>query len=49
MPIIHCRTGQSCLFIVIGQEFRFPCDTLREPMFQCFGNASMEYSSGFLG
>src|SRR5437879_8040867 len=49
MPIVNGRTGQSGLFIVIGQERRFHFYTLGESTFQCFGNASMEYSPGFLG
>ena len=49
MPILHGRTGESGLFIVIRQELRFPCDTLGELTLQCFGNARMEYAPGFLG
>jgi len=41
-PILNRRPGESCLFIVKGQEFRFQCDPLGEPTLQCFGDSSME-------
>src|SRR2546426_12013102 len=49
IPIRHGRIGQSGLFIVVCQEFRFHFYPLGEPTLQCFGNASMEGAPGFLG
>src|SRR6185503_5570097 len=41
-PILNRRPGESCLFIVKGQEFRFQCDMLGKTTLQCFGDSSME-------